>query len=88
MKVREPYFDVRGIIESKRYSIRGFAKEIGYNRGSILKLYHNESTRISLDLIEAILNRFDDVKISDIVKYRIVDTETGEVVEEDGEGML
>lgn len=88
MKIKQAYFDVRGIIESKRYSIRGFAKEIGFNRGSVLKLYHNESTRLSLEMIDAILNRFDDVKITDIVKYRIVDSETGEVVDEDGESIL
>ncbi|TRX57974.1 helix-turn-helix domain-containing protein [Thalassomonas sp. M1454] len=57
------------IMGEKRLKIADVAKDTGINRGTITRMYHEQSLRVELDIIEK-LCVYLDVGISDLYELK------------------
>ena len=61
------------IMGEKRLKIADVARETEVNRGTITRMYHEEATRVDLDVIER-LCRYLEIEVGEL--YEIVEDET------------
>lgn len=60
------------IMGERRLKIADIARDTGINRGTITRMYHEEATRVDLDIIES-LCRYLKIGIGDL--YELIDDE-------------
>lgn len=60
------------IMGEKRLKIADVARETDINRGTITRMYHEEATRVDLEVIER-LCRYLDINVGEL--YEVIDDE-------------
>lgn len=60
------------IMGERRLKIADISRDTGINRGTITRMYHEEATRVDLDIIE-FLCRYLRISIGDL--YELIDDE-------------
>lgn len=66
------------IMGEKRLKISDVARDTGINRGTITRMYHEETTRIDLDIIKS-LCVYLKIDIGDL--YEIINNDSGKLPE-------